>query len=122
MGDKLGDKGPKMFYVNWFRKNDEGKWLWPGFGDNSRVLKWMCERVDGTVDAIDTPIGLMPKVEDLDLTSLDIPTEDMAELLKVDAAEFKGELDEIEEYLNSAGDKLPARMKAQFEAYKKALG
>lgn len=122
MGDKLGDKAPRCFYVNWFRKNDDGKWLWPGFGDNSRVLKWMCERVEGKVDAVETKIGLMPKDGDLDLNGLDIPAEDMAELMKVDADLFKASLPEIEAYLGTIGDKLPERMKAQFEALKKRLG
>jgi phosphoenolpyruvate carboxykinase (GTP) len=67
MGDKLGDKAPKIFYVNWFRKTADGRWLWPGFGENSRVLKWMCDRVEGKVDAVKTPIGLLPKKENLDL-------------------------------------------------------
>ncbi len=61
MGDKLGDKVLKIFYVNWFRKTADGRWLWPGFGENSRVLKWMCDRVEGKVDAVKTPIGLLPK-------------------------------------------------------------
>ena len=67
MGDRFGKHAPRIFYVNWFRKSPEGKWLWPGFGDNSRVLKWMCERVEGKVGAVETPIGLMPQEGDLDL-------------------------------------------------------
>jgi len=122
MGDVLGDKAPKCFYVNWFRKNDEGKWLWPGFGDNSRVLKWMCERVDGKVDAIETPIGFMPQAKDLDLTGLDIPAEDLAELLKVDVAAFKGEFEDLDSYMAGIGDKLPKRMTDQVAAYKQRLG
>ena len=67
MGDKLGDKAPAVFYVNWFRTSDDGRWLWPGFGENSRVLKWMCERVEGKVEAKETPIGNMPLDGDFDL-------------------------------------------------------
>jgi phosphoenolpyruvate carboxykinase (GTP) len=122
MGDRLGDKAPKIFYVNWFRKNPDGKWLWPGFGENSRVLKWMCERVDEQVGATDTPIGLMPEAKDLDLNGLDLPAEDLAELLKVDTAMFAGEIEELEAYLNACGDKLPQRMKDQLQAYKTRIG
>ncbi len=122
MGNKLGDKAPACFYVNWFRKTSDGKWLWPGFGDNSRVLKWMCERVEGKVGAIETPIGLMPKEGELDLSGLDISAEDYAELMKVDKELFKASLAEAEEYLAQFGDKLPDEMKKQFENLKSRLG
>ncbi len=122
MGDKLGDKAPSCFYVNWFRKDDDGKWLWPGFGENARVLKWMCERVEGKVEAIETPIGLMPKPEDLDLSGLDIPEADLAELLKVDPDAFKAEFEDLDSYMASVGDKLPERMKKQVADYKANLG
>jgi len=122
MGDLLGDKAPRCFYVNWFRKDKNGKWLWPGFGDNSRVLKWMCERVEGKVGARETAIGLMPKDGDLTLDGLNIPAEDWAELMKVDTELFKSTLDGAKEYLAKLGDKLPVRMMEQFEALKKRLG
>ncbi len=121
MGDKLGDKAPKCFYVNWFRKDENGKWLWPGFGENSRVLKWMCERVEGKVDAVETQIGLMPCKGELDLTGLDIPTEDIAELMSVDVAKWQEEIPMIEEYFATFGNKLPARMTKQLEALKARL-
>lgn len=122
MGDKLGANAPKCFYVNWFRKNSDGKWLWPGFGDNSRVLKWMCERVEGKVGAKEAPIGLMPCEGDLDTNGLDIPAEDMAELMKVDAELWKGEVEMIKEYLATFGDKLPERMTEQLNALNSRLG
>ena len=122
MGDKLGDKAPRCFYVNWFRKTEEGKWLWPGFGENSRVLKWMCDRVEGKVEARETPIGLMPIDGDLSLEGLDIPAEDWAELMKVDTDLFKGTLADAEAYLAKFGDKLPARMTEQLAALKARLG
>jgi phosphoenolpyruvate carboxykinase (GTP) len=122
MGEKLGDKAPKCFYVNWFRKNDDGKWLWPGFGENSRVLKWMCERVDSMLGAKDTPIGLMPCEGDLPLDGLDISPEDYAELMKVDIELFKASLADVEEYFSTFGDKLPKRLKEQLEALKIRLG
>jgi phosphoenolpyruvate carboxykinase (GTP) len=121
MGDRLGTKAPKIFYVNWFRKSSYGKWLWPGFGENSRVLKWMCERVDGNVGAQETPIGFMPKAGDLDTTGLGVSAESMAELMSVDLAAWKGELEEIEQYLGTAGARLPARMQAQLAECKKRL-
>lgn len=121
MGDVLGDKAPKAFYVNWFRKTPEGKWLWPGFGENSRVLKWMCERVEGTAGAIETPIGLMPTKDDLDLTGLDVSSEDMDILLSVNKDEWKAEIPEVREFLATMGDKLPARMVAQVDALEARL-
>lgn len=122
MGDMLDDKAPRCFYVNWFRKNSKGKWLWPGFGENSRVLKWMCDRVEGKVGAVKTPIGLMPADGGITLEGLDIPAEDWAELMKVDVDLFKSTLADTEEYLAKFGDKLPARMTEQLEALRKRLG
>ena len=122
MGDKLGAKAPKIFYVNWFRKSPDGKWLWPGFRDNARVLKWMCERVEGKVAGVETPIGYIPKAADLDVGGLAISDAEIAELLRIDVAGWKSEVPEIEAYLNKAGDRLPARMKAQLAGLKKRVG
>ncbi|MCF7816448.1 MAG: phosphoenolpyruvate carboxykinase (GTP) [Kiritimatiellales bacterium] len=122
MGDTLGDKAPRCFYVNWFRKNDQGKWLWPGFGENSRVLKWMCDRVEGKVEARETPIGLMPIDGDLTLDGLDIPAEDWAELMKVDTKLYKATVADAKEYLAKFGSKLPARMTEQLNALEARLG
>jgi len=122
MGDRLGEKAPKMFYVNWFRKNAEGKWLWPGFGENSRVLKWMCERVDGKAGAKATPIGNLPGEGDLDMKGLKIPKQDMEDLLRVDAAAWRQELPEIEAFLNQFGHRVPDRMLDQLAGMKQRLG
>ena len=122
MGDRLGAQAPKVFYVNWFRKTAQGKWLWPGFGENSRVLKWMCERVDGKLGGRETPIGILPLEGDLDLAGLDIPAGDLQELLKVDAAAYKAELPDMDNHFAQFGDKLPARLSAQLQALKKRLG
>lgn len=125
MGEKLGDKAPRCFYVNWFRQvedeNGKKKWLWPGFGENSRILKWMCDRVDGKVGARETQIGLMPNPEELTLDGLDIPAEDLAELLTVDVEGYKVTLADAKEYLAKIGDKLPAKMKQQLEALEARL-
>jgi phosphoenolpyruvate carboxykinase (GTP) len=122
MGDRLGAKAPKIFYVNWFRKNDEGKWLWPGYGDNSRVLKWMCQVIDGEVGARETPIGLVPEVKDLDLTGLSIDSDDLRELLSVDTDAWKAEVPDIEAHFKQFGDRLPARLGEQLSNLKKRLG
>jgi len=122
MGDKLGDKAPSIFYVNWFRKTADGRWLWPGFGENSRVLKWMCERVEGKAQATESPIGLMPADGSLDVDGLDVPANDMKELLRVDRDAFNAEMPEVEEYTAKFGDKLPERMKIQIAKLKERLG
>jgi len=122
IGDKLGSKAPRIYYANWFRKNPDGKWLWPGFGENSRVLKWMCDRVDGKVGARETPIGLVPEEDGLDLTGLDIPKEDLAELLRVDPEAWRGELPDIEKHFASFGSHLPSRLQKQLEQLRKRLG
>ena len=122
MGDKLGDKAPKIFYVNWFRKTTDGRWLWPGFGENSRVLKWMCERVDGKAEAVQTPIGLLPKLGSLDMKGLKIDERDVHELLRVDIDAWKAEIPDIGKHFAQFGDHLPARLEKQFAELKKRLG
>jgi phosphoenolpyruvate carboxykinase (GTP) len=122
MGDKLKSKAPRIFYVNWFRKTPEGRWLWPGFGENSRVLKWMCERVEGKVDAVKTPIGLLPAIADIDMKGFSISEQDIKALLKVDIDAWKAEIPDIEKHFAQFGDRLPARLKKQFEALKSRLG
>ena len=122
MGDKLREKAPRIFYVNWFRKNAEGKFIWPGFGENSRVLKWMCERVEGRAGAKETPIGLLPRDGDLDTSGLTIKKEDMAELLKVDVDAWKAEVPGIKKHFAQFGARLPERMNNELEALKSRLG
>jgi phosphoenolpyruvate carboxykinase (GTP) len=122
MGDKLGDKAPAVFYVNWFRTSRDGRWLWPGFGENSRVLKWMCERVEGKIPGQKTPIGIMPADGELDLNGLNIDADDIEELMAVDTDAFKHDLDDAEAYFAKFGDKVPDRLRAQLEAQKQRLG
>jgi phosphoenolpyruvate carboxykinase (GTP) len=107
--------------VNWFRKGLDGTWLWPGFGENSRVLKWMCERVDGTARARDTAIGRVPVPEDLDLLGLDVPAEDLRELLRVDREAWKAEAKGIRKHFGQFGDRLPGRLSAQLDALGRRL-
>jgi phosphoenolpyruvate carboxykinase (GTP) len=115
MGQRLGDKAPRIFYTNWFRKTEDGRWLWPGFGENSRVLKWMCDRVDGKAGAQKTAIGYMPAVEDLDLAGLDVPGEDVRELLRVDKAGWKEEAKDMQEHFAQFGNRLPEALAAQLK-------
>ncbi|CAB0666044.1 phosphoenolpyruvate carboxykinase [Corynebacterium diphtheriae] len=121
MGKKGGDKMPEVFLVNWFRRGDDGRFLWPGFGDNSRVLKWIVDRIEGRVEADETIAGYTARVEDLDLTGLDTPIEDIREALSAPAAQWKSDLADNEEYLaflGSKGSAVPAEVLEQFEALK----
>ncbi len=113
MGEKLGSKAPRIFYVNWFRKSPEGKWLWPGFGENSRVLKWMCERVEGKIGARETPNGYLPNPGDMDLTGLTLPSDNLNELLKVDPELWRSEVPDIEKYFAQFGDRIPGPTREQ---------
>jgi phosphoenolpyruvate carboxykinase (GTP) len=117
MGDRLGSKAPRIFYVNWFRKSQDGKFLWPGFSDNSRVLKWMCDRVDGSVDAQKSPIGLLPAEKDLDVKGLDISSDDMKELMSVDPEEWRAEIPDIEHHFTLFGNRLPERLRKQLKEF-----
>jgi phosphoenolpyruvate carboxykinase (GTP) len=123
IGETAHDKNklPKIFNVNWFRKNPEGKFLWPGYGDNIRVLKWIFERTEGLAEAVETPIGFVPKKETIDITGLAGQAEKMDEVLKVDKAAWVDECELIAEHQAKFGDKLPAEMKKQFESLKARL-
>jgi len=116
------DKLPKIFYVNWFRKTADGKWLWPGYGENSRVLKWVFERVSGKGKAKETPIGFMPTEDAIDTTGLNIGAADMKELLNVNQDEWKDELAIIREHYAKFGDRLPAELIKELEGLEKRLG
>ncbi len=115
------DKLPKIFYVNWFRKTADGKWLWPGYGENSRVLKWVFERVTGEGKAVETPIGYMPSIDAIDRTGLDVSEADMAELLKVNKDEWLKEVVSIREHYTKFGDHLPKELSNQLDALEKRL-
>jgi phosphoenolpyruvate carboxykinase (GTP) len=119
-----GDAGklPRIFYVNWFRKDGDGTFLWPGFGENSRVLEWVFRRCDGEGEAVDTPIGRVPAEGDLDLSGLDIDPEALRELLTVDEEAVKAELDQVREHLAKFGDQLPREMSAQLQRLEERLG
>lgn len=115
-------KLPKVFFVNWFRRGDDGRFLWPGFGENSRVLKWIVDRIEHKAGGATTPIGTVPAVEDLDPDGLDVDAADVAAALAVDADEWRQELPLIEEWLQFVGEKLPTGVKDEFDALKERLG
>ncbi|MEE1143880.1 MAG: phosphoenolpyruvate carboxykinase (GTP) [Acutalibacteraceae bacterium] len=123
MGKKLGDKAPKIFNVNWFRLDDEGNFIWPGFGDNMRVLEWIIDRCEGKVDAKDTAIGYVPNVEDIDIEGLnDVTTDTIAELLNVDKDVWTAEAADIEDFYNTTfGDKLPTELRDCLDTLKAKL-
>ena len=114
-------KMPKVFFVNWFRRGDDGRFLWPGFGENSRVLKWAIERIEHKADGKTTPIGIVPTAADMDLEGLDVDAADVDEALAVNAAEWRAELPLIEEWFEFVGEKLPTGIKDEFDALKHRL-
>jgi phosphoenolpyruvate carboxykinase (GTP) len=116
MGKKTGAKLPKIYYVNWFRKSSDGKWLWPGYGDNSRVIKWIYERIGGSAPAVETPIGFVPQADAIDITGLAIPRANMEELCKVDSGEWLREVESIKVHYATFGEKLPVALREELAA------
>jgi len=121
VGQHPGARLPRIYHVNWFRKNDAGEFLWPGFGENSRVLKWIFERCEGTAKAQETPIGLLPARESLDLAGLGLEEEDVAQLLSVDVDGWLEELPQIRQHYARFGDHLPAELARELDALEEAL-
>ena len=121
MGKILGDKAPKIFNVNWFKQDEEGNFLWPGFGDNMRVLDWIIKRCEGTVDAVETAIGYLPKKEDLNLTGIEdeVTPAVLDKLLAVDTDLWKKEIAEMRRYytedIAAKGGKVPAELMAELD-------
>ncbi|PYR97156.1 MAG: phosphoenolpyruvate carboxykinase (GTP), partial [Acidobacteria bacterium] len=113
IGATPGSKMPRIYYVNWFRRDDKGKFLWPGYGENSRVLKWIFERCNGTANAVETPIGRLPGANDLDTRGLDIPAASLNKLLEVDVEGWHGEIPKIREFFAEFGDRLPKALKEE---------
>src|SRR5690606_30125781 len=123
MGARPGRRPPKIFHVNWFRRDSaSGRFLWPGFGDNSRVLEWICRRCDGEAEAEEAPTGLVPPEGALRLDGLDLPPADLRALLRVDAAAARAELGQVEAHLARFGDRLPPALRTQFERERARLG
>ncbi len=122
MGKTLGDKAPKIFNVNWFRLDDEGNFLWPGFGDNMRVLLWILDRCEGKAHANETPIGFVPSADDIDIDGLDMSKETLASILEVDNDIWRKEAEGIEEFYKKFGDHLPEELAKQLRDLKARLG
>jgi phosphoenolpyruvate carboxykinase (GTP) len=116
------DKLPKIFYVNWFRQDEKGNFLWPGYGENSRVLEWVFERVGGRGDAVETPIGWVPAPGAIDIEGVDVSKEDLEELLRVDDDEWRAEVPLIREHYAVFGDRLPDELNQAVDTLEKRLG
>ena len=121
IGNEPGAKLPKLFYVNWFRKDEDGRFIWPGFGENTRVLKWVLERIAGSTDAIETPIGMVPKSQDIDISGLDLTSQQLETLLAVDQNEWQEELSLIRDHYDAIGERLPSEMTLQLEQLSERL-
>jgi phosphoenolpyruvate carboxykinase (GTP) len=122
IGEQLGDGAPRLFCVNWFRKGADGRFLWPGFRENSRVIDWALRRVAGEAEGMPTPVGVVPAPGALDLSGLDVPDEDLAALVGVDPVAWHRECDLAEEWFEQFGERLPAAMTAELEGMRALLG
>ena len=118
---KVIPNAPKIFHVNWFRTDDEGHFIWPGFGDNMRVLLWILDRCDDKVDAVETAIGYVPKAEDINIEGLDITLDTIKELLTVDKESWLADVENIKEFYAMVGDHVPAEMYEELAALEARL-
>ena len=119
--EERSNKLPKIFHVNWFRRDNNNRFLWPGFGENLRVLQWIIDRCEGRVEANSLPIGFLPKAENIDISDLDVSPEVLDQLLAVDSEQWREEMSQIGEYLESYGDRLPEKLKAEHQKIVRAL-
>ena len=119
---KVIPNAPKIFHVNWFRTDDNGNFIWPGFGDNMRVLNWILDRCEGKVDAKSTEIGYIPYAKDIDIEGLDIDNAVLEDLLTVDKESWKADIDNIKEFYALVGDRVPAEMYEELKALEDRLG
>jgi phosphoenolpyruvate carboxykinase (GTP) len=113
VGKGLGVKAPAIFQVNWFRKGQDGSFLWPGFGENSRVIEWIVRRIEGAADAVDTPIGLLPAADTLNLDGLDLSEDQVEQLFRIDNESWLEECDLTEEYFTKFSDRVPPALLAE---------
>jgi phosphoenolpyruvate carboxykinase (GTP) len=115
-GKTLGFHAPKIFYVNWFKKDEEGRFLWPGFRENGRVLKWIFQRIESTPEVVKTPLGYVPSIHSLDWKSLDVSKDAVEKLLQLDSKEWREEAKEISSFYSQFGEKFPEILKKQLQA------
>ena len=120
VGNRLS-RPPKIFSVNWFRTDDKGKFIWPGFGDNIRVLKWVIDRVTGAVSARETPVGLVPRIQDFEMTGLSLPKDKLERLFEVNIKDWKTEVDEVRAFLKPYKGRLPAEIREQYETLERLV-
>jgi phosphoenolpyruvate carboxykinase (GTP) len=121
IGRREGARLPKIFYVNWFRKDEDGKFMWPGYGENSRVLAWVFRRCEGSAEAVETEIGLVPAEGEIDTSGLDVAPETMARLLEVDTDGWKRQLPQMHDHYAKFGDKLPHELKDELSELEQRL-
>jgi phosphoenolpyruvate carboxykinase (GTP) len=122
IGQKLRfDRAPRVFQVNWFRKGADGRFLWPGFGDNARVIDWIIRRIEGDAGAVESPVGRLPRTEDLNLEGLDISEDDLAELFSIDPKTWAREADLTQEFFDTFDGRVPAALQAELEALRYRL-
>jgi len=119
--EREGAQLPRLFYVNWFRKNDEGKFIWPGFGDNIRVLAWIFARCEGTAEAEDSLLGLVPTEGEIDIDGLDIGEDEMRELRNVDPGALGDQIPQMKQHFAQFGDRLPGAIDEQMAALEERL-
>jgi phosphoenolpyruvate carboxykinase (GTP) len=122
VGRTEGARLPRVFLVNWFRKDDQGDYIWPGYGENSRVLEWIFRRCEGEGETVETPIGLVPADGELNVDGLDLSADELRKLLAVDADEVRGQLPQVKQHLARFGDGLPGEIQAQLEALQRRIG
>jgi len=115
------DRAPRIFQVNWFRKGADGRFLWPGFGDNARVIEWIVRRIDGSADAVESPIGRLPRTEELNLDGIDVPESDLEALFEVDPSLWLQEADLTEEFFSTFEGRVPASLYAELSALRYRL-
>jgi phosphoenolpyruvate carboxykinase (GTP) len=119
--EREGVKLPRLFYVNWFRKDDDGKFIWPGFGDNIRVLAWMFRRCDDQAEAEDSLLGLVPAEAQIDIDGLDVTEDDMRELRSVDPGDLRDQIPQMKQHFAQFGDRLPEAIHRQMDALEQRL-
>ena len=121
MGETLGENAPKIYHVNWFKTDENGKFIWPGFGENIRVLDWILSRLEGNAGGNETPIGLIHTENDIDLGDLDLPQEHLESLLSFHKADWEAEVPGIKEYFESFGDRVPEKLWEQYHQLEKNI-
>ena len=121
MGEKLGDQAPRIFQVNWFRKGPDGRFLWPGFGDNSRVLDWIIRRVEGEVPGRETPIGVLPKDGEINIAGIEDVADDFDQIFAIDSESWLAECDLTDEFFAQFGNRVPAQLQEQLDRLRQRL-